>query len=30
LSFVTFGASLGLSIAGKWSKIRNIKDQYIS
>jgi hypothetical protein len=30
LSFVTFGASLGLSIVGKSSKIRNIKYQYIS
>jgi hypothetical protein len=30
LSFVTFGASLGLTIAGISSKIRNIKDQYIS
>lgn len=29
LSFVTFGASLGLAIVGKSSKTRNIKYQYI-
>ena len=30
LSFFTFGASLGLVIAGKLSKTRNIKYQYIN
>ena len=30
LAFVTFGASLGLVVAGKSSKTRNIKYQYIN